>query len=78
MEILGLKKDHCPNGASPQIPERMPDDRTAYGQSGDGVALSGSTAVVDAWYDDDRGEDSGSADVFAVGPDADGDGTGDG
>ena len=55
MEILGLKKDHCPNGASPQIPERMPDDRTAYGQSGDGVALSGSTAVVDAWYDDDRG-----------------------
>jgi len=71
MEIPGLRKDHCPNGACPQIPERKPEDRTAYGQFGDGVALSGSTAVVDTWYDDDHGEDSGpSADVFAVGPDA--------
>jgi hypothetical protein len=38
------------------------------------LAVDGNTAVVGAYRDDDNGEDSGSAYIFAVGPDEDGDG----
>jgi len=38
------------------------------------VSVSGNTAVIGAYNDDDNGEDSGSAYIFAVGPDEDGDG----
>ncbi|MFQ5807182.1 MAG: FG-GAP repeat protein, partial [Phycisphaerae bacterium] len=41
---------------------------------GSSVAISGNTAIVGACQDDDHGTDSGSAYVFAVGPDEDGDG----
>jgi hypothetical protein len=45
------------------------DDRFATA-----VGLSGNSAVIGAYRDDDQGEDSGSAYIFAVGPDEDGDG----
>jgi hypothetical protein len=41
---------------------------------GSAVALSANAAVIGAYQDDDHGSDSGSAYVFAVGPDEDGDG----
>jgi hypothetical protein len=46
-------------------------ERDEFGYS---VALSGNTAVVGAWLDDDVAPDGGSAYLFRVGPDADGDG----
>jgi len=46
-------------------------ERDEFGYS---VALSGNTAVVGAWLDDDVAPDGGSAYIFAVGPDHDGDG----
>jgi len=38
------------------------------------VAVSGRTAVIGAWHDDDIASNAGSAYIFAVGPDADGNG----
>jgi len=41
---------------------------------GEAVSLSGNRAVIGAWGNDDYGTNSGSAYVFAVGPDEDADG----
>jgi hypothetical protein len=57
-----------------QVAKLVADDGAAYDRFGKSVALSGNTAVLGAYLDDDNGEDSGSAYVFAVGPDEDGDG----
>jgi hypothetical protein len=57
-----------------QVAKLLADDAVAYEQFGNAVALTGNTAIIGAWQDDDHGEDSGSAYVFAVGPDEDGDG----
>jgi len=65
----------CDEGHSwGQVAKLTADDAAPYDQFGNAVALSGNTAVIGAWHDDDHGEDSGSAYIFAVGPDEDGDG----
>ena len=46
-------------------------DAAAYGGFGNSVALSGDTALIGAFGDDDRGFASGSAYVFRIGPDED-------
>jgi len=43
------------------------DDGAAYDYFGIGVAVSGSTALIGAWFDDDHGSQSGSAYVFDIG-----------
>ncbi len=63
-----------PEGSWSQVAKLLADDGAAYDKFGNAVAVSGNTAVIGAYYDDDNGEDSGSAYVFAVGPDEDGDG----
>jgi hypothetical protein len=63
-----------PNRSWTQLAKLVPDDAHAYDRFGSVIDLSGNTAVVGAYYDDDHGEDSGSAYVFAVGPDEDADG----
>ncbi len=42
-----------------QIHKLLPDDGAAGDQFGDSVAISGTTAIVGAWFDDDIGENSG-------------------
>jgi len=58
----------------PEVAKLIADDGAPDDRFGGAVALSGNTAVIGARYDDDQGTDSGSAYVFAVGPDADGNG----
>ena len=63
-----------PDGNWPQVAKIGADDGSYDDRFGSSLALSGNTAVIGAYKDDDNGEDSGSAYVFAVGPDEDGDG----
>jgi len=46
-------------------------ERDEFGRS---VSIRGHRAVIGAWMDDDNGADSGSAYIFEVGPDRDGNG----
>jgi hypothetical protein len=62
------------NGTWSQVAKVMADDGAAYDRFGNAVAVSGNSAVIGAYLDDDQGEDAGSAYIFAVGPDEDGDG----
>ena len=52
----------------------LPSDGAVADQFGFSVAVSGSTAVIGARLDDDDGSDSGSAYVFSLVSDSDGDG----
>jgi len=63
-----------PNCSWRQVAKLVPDGAGAYDRFGSAIALSANTAIIGAYKDDDNGEDSGSAYVFAVGPDEDGDG----
>ena len=63
-----------PDGNWPQVAKIGAEDGASNDRFGFRLALSGNTAVIGAYYDDDHGEDSGSAYIFAVGPDEDGDG----
>ncbi len=47
-----------------QIAKLLPDDGAANDYFGYSVAISGNTAIVGARYDDDNGEESGSAYLF--------------
>ncbi|MCK4872872.1 MAG: FG-GAP repeat protein [Phycisphaerales bacterium] len=47
-----------------QITKLLPSDGAAYDYFGCSVAISGTTAIVGAHYDDDSGGDSGSAYLF--------------
>ena len=47
-----------------QIAKLLPDDGAAFDEFGRSVAISGATAIVGAWNDDDNGLDSGSAYLF--------------
>jgi hypothetical protein len=51
-------------GVWTQTAKLVPLDGQAYDEFGYSVALSGTTAVVGAWKDDDMGTDSGSAYIF--------------
>ena len=71
MIVGGLVMAACAGGASAQ--DSCPGDRpikltASDGQTGDifgsSVAIDGDTAIVGAYWDDDRGTDSGSAYVF--------------
>jgi len=57
------------SGTWSQVAKLVADDYQAGDEFGYSVALSGNTAVIGAPFDDDNGTDSGSAYVFAVGPD---------
>jgi hypothetical protein len=58
-----------------QVAKLVPEDADAGDRSASGVSADGTIALIGDWQDDDdHGEDSGSAYVFAVGPDEDGDG----
>jgi len=50
-----------------QIAKLLPDDGVADDQFGYSVAISGSTAIVGAFLDDDNGDRSGSAYLFDLG-----------
>ena len=63
-----------PDGSWPQVAKLVPDEGAPDDYFGAAVAVSGHTGVIGAYLDDDQGEDSGSAYVFNVGPDEDGDG----
>jgi hypothetical protein len=63
-----------PNGRWPQVAKIGAADGAYDDRFGRAVSVSENTAVVGAYCDDDDGTDSGSAYVFAVGPDEDGDG----
>jgi hypothetical protein len=63
-----------PDGTWPQVAKIGAADGAYDDRFGSSLALSANTAVIGAYYDDDHGQDSGSAYVFAVGPDEDGDG----
>jgi catechol 2,3-dioxygenase-like lactoylglutathione lyase family enzyme len=62
------------DGTWPRVAKIGASDGAYDDRFGSSLALSGNTAVIGAYYDDDHGEDSGSAYVFAVGPDEDDDG----
>ena len=47
-----------------QIAKLLPSDGAAGDRFGESVAISGTTAVVGAWHDDDNGSGSGSAYLF--------------
>ena len=47
-----------------QLFKLLPSDGAAVDEFGFSVAISGTTAVVGAWWDDDNGSDSGSAYLF--------------
>jgi FG-GAP repeat/Uncharacterised ACR (DUF711)/Lectin C-type domain len=51
-------------GASAQETKLLPGDGAAVDQFGGSVAISGTTAIVSAYTDDDNGSDSGSAYLF--------------
>jgi hypothetical protein len=57
-----------------QVGRLVPQDGAYDDLFGCAIDLSGKTAVIGAYKDDDHGDESGSAYVFAVGPDEDGDG----
>jgi len=63
-----------PDATWPQVAKIGASDGRFDDRFGSSVAVSANTAVVGAYQDDDHGTDSGSAYVFAVGPDDDGDG----
>uniref|UniRef100_UPI0040574A2F FG-GAP repeat protein n=1 Tax=Candidatus Electronema sp. TaxID=2698783 RepID=UPI0040574A2F len=46
------------------VQKLLAGDGTADDRFGNSVAMSGDTAVIGAWLDDDKGDDSGSAYVF--------------
>jgi hypothetical protein len=62
------------DGTWPQVAKLGASDGASDDYFGTAVALSANSAVIGAYRDDDQGEDSGSAYIFAVGPDEDGDG----
>jgi len=62
------------NGAWSEIAKLTPSDGDYHDEFGCSVSISGNTAVIGAYFDDDQGTDSGSAYVFAVGPDEDANG----
>ena len=47
-----------------QLFKLLPNDGAAQDYFGSSVAISGTTAIVGAWWDDDNGTDSGSAYLF--------------
>ena len=47
-----------------QLFKLLPDDGAEFDMFGRSVAISGTTAVVGAWQDDDNGDNSGSAYLF--------------
>ncbi len=47
-----------------QVVKLTADDGAAYDRFGDSVSISGTTAIVGAWGDDENGDSSGSAYVF--------------
>ena len=49
-----------------QIAKLLADDGTPFDQFGNSVAISGTTAIVGAPFDDDNGPDSGSAYLFDI------------
>ena len=49
-----------------QIAKLLPNDGAADDNFGICVAISGATAIVGAWFDDDNGTDSGSAYLFDI------------
>ncbi|MEE8154221.1 MAG: FG-GAP repeat protein [Phycisphaerales bacterium] len=49
-----------------QIAKLLPNDRAEEDLFGISVAISGSTAIVGAWFDDDNGFQSGSAYLFDI------------
>ena len=61
------------NGTSwTQQAELLPDDGAALDNFGRSVAVSGGTVVIGAAFDDDLGDASGAAYVFALDTDSDG------
>jgi len=62
------------NGTWLQVAKLLADDGAPHDRFGRFVAVDANIAVIGARQDDDHGTDSGSAYVFAVGPDDDGDG----
>jgi len=50
----------------PQIHKLLPGDGEEFDDFGKSVAISGETAIVGAFRDDDNGRDSGSAYLFDV------------
>ncbi len=62
------------SGVWSQQAKLLPSDGATDDQFGFSVAVSGSTAVIGARLDDDNGGNSGSAYVFSLGGDSDGDG----
>ncbi len=57
-----------------QVAKLVPEDADAGDRLASAVSADGTIALIGDWQDDDHGLDSGSAYVFAVGPDEDGDG----
>ena len=49
-----------------QVAELLPDDGAALDQFGFSVAISGTTAIIGAWADDDNGNASGSVYLFDI------------
>ena len=49
-----------------QLAKLLADDGAADDHFGFSVAISGATAIVGTWHDDDNGSDSGSAYLFDV------------
>ncbi|MEE8154937.1 MAG: hypothetical protein V3T53_08235 [Phycisphaerales bacterium] len=49
-----------------QLAKLLPDDGALSDEFGYSVAISGATAIVGAWLDDDNGNKSGSAYLFAA------------
>ncbi|MCH8153544.1 MAG: FG-GAP repeat protein, partial [Planctomycetes bacterium] len=47
-----------------QLAKLLADDGAAVDRFGDSVAISGATAIVGAYHNDDNGADSGSAYLF--------------
>ncbi len=47
-----------------QLGKLLPDEGAAADQFGNSVAISGATAIVGAYFDDDNGANSGSAYLF--------------
>ena len=52
----------------PQVAKLLPSDGTAQDNFGESVSVSGNTAIIGAWIDDDGGNDSGSAYIFGPNP----------
>jgi len=63
-----------PEATWTQVAKIWADDGDEDDFFGDAVAVDESIAVIGAWKDEPNGYNSGSAYIFAVGPDGDGDG----